>query len=157
MLLTGLYRLSGKNAPTFTTWEHADIYPTQLDVICAVLNLRHFVVFGEIGSRYMPIALVLDGDAQFSELYTEYNWVSAPTIEDIAKAIEQIDLAALRSELDNARWKSRAGIAEDWYLEQPIQTQIDILGAANLRDTLPLWNALSDSEKWELYNKWKKK
>lgn len=155
MLITGLYRFSGKDSPTFTTWEDADINPCQLDVICVNLNLKHFVVFGEIASRYMPIALILDGEAQFSQLYTEYNWLSAPLVEDIAKAVEQIDVAKLREEIERTRWEARASEAEDWYIEQPIQKQLDILGVKNIRETLPKWNAMTAEEKWNLYNQWK--
>ena len=80
MVITGLFRIQGDGETTFTTWENADIEPVQVDVICCILNFRHMAIFGEIGSRYMPIALILDGEAQFSELYTTYKWESAPTI-----------------------------------------------------------------------------
>lgn len=108
MVITGLFRIQGDGETTFTTWENADIEPVQVDVICCILNFRHMAIFGEIGSRYMPIALILDGEAQFSELYTTYKWESAPTIQEIADVLSTINLTELKKQFEDYRWSVKA-------------------------------------------------
>lgn len=156
MVLTGLFRIKNDGEPTFTTWEHADVYPTQIDIICGVLNFRHLFVFGEIGSRYMPICIVLDGDAQFSELYTHYKWLSAPTVREIAEVLGTIDFSKLQAEFEQFRWNVKAEQADDWFLEQNMQSQSAITGEKIPRDALAKWDAMHPQEKYQLYKKWNK-
>ena len=136
MVITGLFRIKGDGETTFTTWENADIEPVQVDVICCILNFRHMAVFGEIGSRYMPIALIIDGEAQFSELYTTYKWISAPTVQEIADVLGTINLAELKKQFEDYRWAVKAEQADDWMLDQPMESQLKILGEKIPRDAL---------------------
>lgn len=154
MVITGLFRIRSEGEPTFTTWEHADVDPVQVDVICCVLNFRHFAVFGEIGSRYMPIALVLDGDAQFSELYTSYNWVSAPTVQEIADVLSTINLPELKSSFDSYRWSVKGEQANDWYLEQTMQEHLKIMNAKTPLEADTKWDKLTPKGKYEYYKVW---
>jgi len=156
MVLTGLFRIKNDGEPTFTTWEHADIYPTQIDVICGVLNFRHLCVFGEIGNQYMPICIVLDGDAQFSELYTNYKWLSAPTVKEIAEVLGTIDFPKLQAEFEQFRWKVKAEQADDWFLEQNMQSQSTITGEKIPREVLAKWDVMPPQEKYQIYKKWNK-
>lgn len=154
MVITGLFRIQGDGETTFTTWENADIEPVQVDVICCILNFRHMAVFGEIGSRYMPIALILDGEAQFSELYTTYKWESAPTIQEIADVLSTINLTELKKQFEGYRWTVKAEQADDWMLDQPMKSQLTILGEKILRDALMKWDAMSPQEKYKIYKQW---
>lgn len=154
MVITGLFRIQGDGETTFTTWEDADIEPVQVDVICCILNFRHMAVFGEIGSRYMPIALILDGEAQFSELYTTYKWESAPTIQEIADVLSTIDLTELKKQFEDYRWTVKAEQADDWMLNQPMESQLTILGEKIPRDALMKWDAMSPQEKYKIYKQW---
>lgn len=154
MVITGLFRIQGDGETTFTTWENADIEPVQVDVICCILNFRHMAVFGEIGSRYMPIALILDGEAQFSELYTTYNWESAPTIQEIADVLSTINLTELKKQFEDYRWTVKAEQADDWMLDQPMESQLTILGEKIPRDALMKWDAMSPQEKYKIYKQW---
>lgn len=157
MFMTGLFRIQSEDEPTFTTWEHADIDPVQIDVICVVLNFRHLAVFGEIGSRYMPIAIVLDGEAQFSELYTTYQWLSAPSVEEIAQVLGTVDFNKLRKEFDDFRWNVKGNMAEDWFMEKSMDYQMKMMGKNIPRDALTLWDSLSPKEKYLKYKEWKEK
>lgn len=154
MVITGLFRIQGDGETTFTTWENADIEPVQVDVICCILNFRHMAVFGEIGSRYMPIALILDGEAQFSELYTTYKWESAPTIQEIADVLSTINLTNLKKQFEDYRWTVKAEQADDWMLNQPMESQLKILGEKIPRDALMKWDAMSPQEKYKIYKQW---
>lgn len=154
MVITGLFRIQGDGETTFTTWENADIEPVQEDVICCILNFRHMAVFGEIGSRYMPIALILDGEAQFSELYTTYKWESAPTIQEIADVLSTINLTNLKKQFEDYRWTVKAEQADDWMLNQPMESQLKILGEKIPRDALMKWDAMSPQEKYKIYKRW---
>lgn len=154
MVITGLFRIQGDGETTFTTWENADIEPVQVDVICCILNFRHMAVFGEIGSRYMPIALILDGEAQFSELYTTYKWESAPTIQEIADVLSTINLTELKKQFEDYRWTVKAEQADDWMLNQPMESQLKILGEKIPRDALMKWDAMSPQEKYKIYKQW---
>lgn len=154
MVITGLFRIQGDGETTFTTWENADIEPVQVDVICCILNFRHMAVFGEIGSRYMPIALILDGEAQFSELYTTYKWESAPTIQEIADVLSTINLTELKKQFEDYRWTVKAEQADDWMLDQPMESQLTILGEKIPRDALMKWDAMSPQEKYKIYKQW---
>lgn len=154
MVITGLFRIKGDGETTFTTWENADIEPVQVDVICCILNFRHMAVFGEIGSRYMPIALILDGEAQFSELYTTYKWGSAPTIQEIADVLGTINLAELKKQFEDYRWTVKAEQADDWMLDQPMESQLKILGEKIPRDALMKWDAMSPQNKYKIYKQW---
>lgn len=154
MVITGLFRIKGDGETTFTTWEDADIEPVQVDVICCILNFRHMAVFGEIGSRYMPIALILDGEAQFSELYTTYKWESAPTIQEIADVLSTINLTDLKKQFEDYRWTVKAEQADDWMLNQPMKSQLTILGEKIPRDALMKWDAMSPQEKYKIYKQW---
>lgn len=154
MVITGLFRIKGDGETTFTTWEDADIEPVQVDVICCILNFRHMAVFGEIGSRYMPIALILDGEAQFSELYTTYKWESAPTVQEIADVLSTINLAELKKQFEDYRWTVKAEQADDWMLDQPMESQLRILGERIPRDALMKWDAMSPQEKYKIYKQW---
>lgn len=154
MVITGLFRIQGDGETTFTTWENADIEPVQVDVICCILNFRHMAVFGEIGSRYMPIALILDGEAQFSELYTTYKWESAPTVQEIADVLSTINLAELKKQFEDYRWTVKAEQADDWMLDQPMESQLRILGERIPRDALMKWDAMSPQEKYKIYKQW---
>lgn len=154
MVITGLFRIQGNGETTFTTWENADIEPVQVDVICCILNFRHMAVFGEIGSRYMPIALILDGEAQFSELYTTYKWESAPTIQEIADVLSTINLTELKKQFEDYRWTVKAEQADDWMLDQPMESQLTILGEKIPRDALMKWDAMSPQEKYKIYKQW---
>lgn len=154
MVITGLFRIQGDSETTFTTWENADIEPVQVDVICCILNFRHMAVFGEIGSRYMPIALILDGEAQFSELYTTYKWESAPTIQEIADVLSTINLTELKKQFEDYRWTVKAEQADDWMLNQPMESQLTILGEKIPRDALMKWDAMSPQEKYKIYKQW---
>lgn len=154
MVITGLFRIKGDGETTFTTWENADIEPVQVDVICCILNFRHMAVFGEIGSRYMPIALILDGEAQFSELYTTYKWESAPTVQEIANILSTINLAELKKQFEDYRWTVKAEQADDWMLDQPMESQLKILGEKIPRDALMKWDAMSPEEKYKTYKQW---
>ncbi len=156
MVLTGLFRIRNEGEPTFTIWENADIYPTQIDVICGVLNFRHLIVFGEIGSRYMPICIVLDGKAQFSELYTNYKWLLAPTVEEIAEVLGTIDFTKLQAEFEQFRWKVKAEQADDWFLGQDMQSQSTITNEKIPCEALAKWDAMPPQEKYQLYKKWNK-
>lgn len=151
MVLTGLYRIVGDGEATFTTWEHADIYPNQIDVICGVLNFRHLIVFGEIGSRYMPICLSLDGEAQFSELYAEYKWISAPTVDEIANVLSTINLKELDEEFKRFRWVALAEKADDWFSGLPVEKQIDLSGGSYPAEATMWWNSLSNEERYRKY------
>lgn len=157
MVLTGLYRIRSEGEPTFTTWENADIEPVMIDAIVCILNFRHLAVFGEIGSRYMPIALILDGEAQFSELYTTYKWISAPTIAEITELLSTIDLKKLKSQFDEYRWSVKSEQADDWMLEQPLEKQLQILNEKIPRDALAKWDSLNSQEKYNLYRQWNQK
>ncbi len=154
MVITGLFRIQGDGETTFTTWENADIEPVQVDVICCILNFRHMAIFGEIGSRYMPIALILDGEAQFSELYTTYKWESAPTIQEIADVLSTINLTELKKQFEDYRWTVKAEQADDWMLDQPMESQLTILGEKIPRDALMKWDAMSPQEKYKIYKQW---
>ncbi len=154
MVITGLFRIQGDGETTFTTWENADIEPVQVDVICCILNFRHMAIFGEIGSRYMPIALILDGEAQFSELYTTYKWESAPTIQEIADVLSTINLTELKKQFEDYRWSVKAEQADDWMLDQPMESQHRILGERIPRDALMKWDAMSPQEKYKIYKQW---
>lgn len=154
MVITGLFRIQGDGETTFTTWENADIEPVQVDVICCILNFRHMAVFGEIGSRYMPIALILDGEAQFSELYTTYKWESAPTIQEVADVLSTINLAELKKQFEDYRWTVKGLQADDWMLDQPMKSQLTILGEKIPRDALIKWDAMSSQEKYKIYKQW---
>ncbi|MBO4965892.1 MAG: hypothetical protein J6C81_06475 [Muribaculaceae bacterium] len=154
MVITGLFRIQGDGETTFTTWDNADIEPVQVDVICCILNFRHMAVFGEIGSRYMPIALILDGEAQFSELYTTYKWESAPTVQEIADVLSTINLAELKKQFEDYRWTVKAEQADDWMLDQPMESQLRILGERIPRDALMKWDAMSPQEKYKIYKQW---
>lgn len=154
MVITGLFRIKGDGETTFTTWENADIEPVQVDVICCILNFRHMTVFGEIGSRYMPIALIIDGEAQFSELYTTYKWISAPTVQEIADVLGTINLAELKKQFEDYRWAVKAEQADDWMLDQPMESQLKILGEKIPRDALMKWDAMSPQEKYKIYKRW---
>lgn len=154
MVITGLFRIQGDGETTFTTWENADIEPVQVDVICCILNFRHMAIFGEIGSRYMPIALILDGEAQFSELYTTYKWESAPTIQEIADVLSTINLTELKKQFEDCRWSVKAEQADDWMLDQPMESQHRILGERIPRDALMKWDAMSPQEKYKIYKQW---
>lgn len=154
MVITGLFRIQGDGETTFTTWDNADIEPVQVDVICCILNFRHMAVFGEIGSRYMPIALILDGEAQFSELYTTYKWESAPTVQEIADVLSTINLAELKKQFEDYRWTVKAEQADDWMLDQPMESQLKILGEKIPRDALMKWDAMSPLEKYKIYKQW---
>lgn len=154
MVITGLFRIQGDGETTFTTWENADIEPVQVDVICCILNFRHMAVFGEIGSRYMPIALILDGEAQFSELYTTYKWESAPTVQEIADVLSTINLADLKKQFEDYRWTVKAEQADDWMLDQPMESQLRILGEKIPRDALRKWDAMSPEEKYKTFKQW---
>lgn len=154
MVITGLFRIQGDGETTFTTWENADIEPVQVDVICCILNFRHMAVFGEIGSRYMPIALILDGEAQFSELYTTYKWESAPTVQEIADVLSTINLADLKKQFEAYRWTVKAEQADDWMLDQPMESQLRILGEKIPRDALRKWDAMSPEEKYKTFKQW---
>lgn len=154
MVITGLFRIQGDGETTFTTWDNADIEPVQVDVICCILNFRHMAVFGEIGSRYMPIALILDGEAQFSELYTTYKWESAPTVQEIADILSTINLAELKKQFEDYRWTVKAEQADDWMLDQPMESQLKILGEKIPRDALMKWDAMSPEEKYKTYKQW---
>ena len=154
MVITGLFRIQGDGETTFTTWENADIEPVQVDVICCILNFRHMAIFGEIGSRYMPIALILDGEAQFSELYTTYKWESAPTIQEIADDLSTINLTELKKQFEDYRWSVKAEQADDWMLDQPMESQHRILGERIPRDALMKWDAMSPQEKYKIYKQW---
>ncbi len=154
MVITGLFRIQGDGETTFTTWENADIEPVQVDVICCILNFRHMAVFGEIGSRYMPIALILDGEAQFSELYTTYKWESAPTIQEVADVLSTINLTELKKQFEDYRWTVKAEQADDWMLDQPMESQLTILGEKIPRDALIKWDAMSPQEKYKIYKQW---
>ena len=153
MVITGLFRIQGDGETTFTTWENADIEPVQVDVICCILNFRHMAIFGEIGSRYMPIALILDGEAQFSELYTTYKWESAPTIQEIADVLSTINLTELKKQFEDYRWSVKAEQADDWMLDQPMESQHRILGERIPRDALMKWDAMSPQEKYKIYKR----
>lgn len=157
MVITDLFRIKGDGETTFTTWENADIEPVQVDVICCIFNFRHMAVFGEIGSRYMPIALILDGNAQFSELYTTYNWVSAPTVQEIADVLSSINLAELKKQFEDYRWTVKAEHADDWMLDQPMEAQLKILDEKIPRDALMKWDAMSPEEKYKIFKLWTKK
>lgn len=157
MVLTGLFRIRAIGETTFTTWENADIEPVQIDVIACALNFRHLVVFGEIGSRYMPIALVLDGDAQFSELYTTYNWLSAPTIEDIAQVLGMVDFAKLQKEFKEYQWSVKEEQADDWYLEQTMQEHLKIMDAKTPLEADTKWDKLTPKGKYEYFKVWTQK
>ena len=157
MVITGLFRILAEGETTFTTWEHADLNPVQIDVICVVLNFRHMAVFGEIGSRYMPIALILDGDAQFSELYTTYNWISAPTVEEIAGVVGTINLQHLRQEFEDFRWQVKGEQADDWLMEQPIEKQLELIGIKNPRNAFIGWVSISPKEKYLKFKSWTEK
>ena len=154
MVITGLFRIRSEGEPTFTTWENADMEPVQIDVICCILNFRHMAVFGEIGSRYMPIALILDGEAQFSELYTTYKWESAPTIQEVADVLSTINLTELKKQFEDYRWTVKAEQADDWMLDQPMESQLTILGEKNPRDALIKWDTMSPQEKYKIYKQW---
>lgn len=154
MVITGLFRIQGDGETTFTTWENADIEPVQVDVICCILNFQHMAVFGEIGSRYMPIALILDGEAQFSELYTTYKWISAPTVQEIADVLGTINLAELKKQFEDYRWAVKAEQADDWMLDQPMESQLKILGEEIPRDALIKWDAMSPQNKYKIYKQW---
>ena len=154
MVITGLFRIQGDGETTFTTWENADIEPVQVDVICCILNFRHMAIFGEIGSRYMPIALILDGEAQFSELYTTYKWESAPTIQEIADVLSTINLTELKKQFEDYRWSVKAEQADDWMLDQPMESKHRILGERIPRDALMKWDAMSPQEKYKIYKQW---
>ena len=154
MVITGLFRIQGDGETTFTTWENADLEPVQVDVICCILNFRHMAVFGEIGSRYMPIALILDGEAQFSELYTTYKWESAPTVQEIADILSTINLAELKKQFEDYRWTVKAEQADDWMLDQPMESQLRILGEKIPRDALMKWDTMSPEEKYKTYKQW---
>lgn len=153
-ILTGLFRIIGDGEPAFTTWEHADTEPVQIDVIVGVLNFQHLFVFGEIGSQYMPISIVLEGEAQFSELYTQYKWIAAPTPQEIAETLEKINLAALKSEFETFRWKVKGEMADDWFLERNMQEQSAITGESIPRDALAKWDRMTPQEKYESFKKW---
>lgn len=157
MTITGLFRILAEGETTFTTWEHADLNPVQIDVICVVLNFRHMAVFGEIGSRYMPIALILDGDAQFSELYTTYNWISAPTVEEMAAILGTINLQQLKQEFEDFRWQVKGEQADDWLMEQPIEKQIELIGITTTCEALAKWCSLPPKEKYLKYKSWTEK
>lgn len=157
MVMTGLFRIKAEGETTFRTWEHADLEPVQIDVICVVLNFRHLAVFGEIGSRYMPIAIVLDGNAQFSELYTTYEWDSAPTVEEIAKVLETVDFSQLKNEFEDFRWKTKGEEADDWFLERNMEEQQRIMGITIPRDALSKWDSMTPREKYSTYKTWKEK
>ena len=154
MVITGLFRIQGDGETTFTTWENAAIEPVQVDVICCILNFRHMAVFGEIGSRYMPIALILDGEAQFSELYTTYKWESAPTVQEIADVLSTINLADLKKQFEDYRWTVKAEQADDWMLDQPMESQLRILGEKIPRDALRKWDAMSPEKKYKTFKQW---
>ena len=156
-ILTGLFRILGDEEPAFTTWEHADTEPVQIDVIVGVLNFQHLFVFGEIGSQYMPISIVLDGDAQFSELYTQYKWIAAPTPQEIADILSTINLAELKSEFETFRWKVKGEMADDWFLESNMQEQSAITGESIPRDVLAKWDRMTPQEKYESFKKWQGK
>ena len=142
---------------TFTTWEHADIDPVQIDVIVCVLNFRHLAVFGEIGSRYMPIALVLDGEAQFSELYTTYQWISAPTIEEIAQVLSTIDFGKLQNDFKEYQWAVKEEQANDWYLEHTMQEHLKIMDAKTPLEADTKWDKMTPKGKYEYFKIWTKK
>ena len=93
----------------------------------------------------MPIALILDGEAQFSELYTTYKWESAPTIQEIAE---------LKKQFEDYRWSVKAEQADDWMLDQPMESQHRILGERIPRDALMKWDAMSPQEKYKIYKQW---
>lgn len=156
-ILTGLFRIIGDGEPAFTTWEHADTEPVQIDVIVGVLNFQHLFVFGEIGSQYMPISIVLEGEAQFSELYIQYNWIAAPTPQEIAKTLEKINLSELKSEFETFRWKVKAEMADDWFLERNMQEQSTITGENIPRDALAKWDRMPPQEKYSSFKKWNEK
>lgn len=151
LTLTGLFRIVGDGETTFTTWEDADIYPVQVDVICGVLNFRHLVVFGEIGSRYMPICLSLDGEPQFSELYTNYKWLSAPTVDEIAAILSTINFRKLNEEFSNFRWAVFGGKADDWFSRLPLEKQVELSGGSYPEEATMWWNSLSNDEKYREY------
>lgn len=154
MVMTGLFRIKAEGETTFTTWEHADLEPVQIDVICIVLNFRHLAVFGEIGSRYMPIAIVLDGNAQFSELYTTYEWESAPTVEEIAKVLETVNFSQLKKEFEDFQWSVKGEQADDWFMEQPMEEQLRIMGSNITRDALEKWDKMTPKGKYEYFKVW---
>lgn len=157
MAMTGLFRIKAEGETTFTTWEHADLEPVQIDVICIVLNFRHLAVFGEIGSRYMPIAIVLDGNAQFSELYTTYEWISAPTVEEIAKVLETVNFSQLKKEFEDFRWKVKGEEADEWFLERNMEEQQRIMDSSIPRDVLTMWDSMTPREKYLKHKTWKDK
>lgn len=154
MVMTGLFRIKAEGETTFTTWEHADLEPVQIDVICIVLNFRHLAVFGEIGSRYMPIAIVLDGNAQFSELYTTYEWESAPTVEEIAKVLETVNFSQLKKEFEDFQWSVKGEQADDWFMEQPMEEQLRIMGSNIPRDALAKWDKMTPKGKYDYFKVW---
>ena len=156
-ILTGLFRILGDEEPAFTTWEHADTEPVQIDVIVGVLNFQHLFVFGELGSQYMPISIVLDGDAQFSELYTQYKWIAAPTPQEIADILSTINLSELKSEFETFRWKVKGEMADDWFLERNMQEQSTITGENIPRDALAKWDRMTPQEKYSSFKKWNEK
>lgn len=157
IVLTGLFRIRAVGETTFTTWEHADIDPVQIDVIVCVLNFRHLAVFGEIGSRYMPIALVLDGEAQFSELYTTYQWISAPTIEEIAQVLSTIDFDKLQNDFKEYQWAVKEEQANDWYLEHTMQEHLKIMDAKTPLEADTKWDKMTPKGKYEYFKIWTKK
>lgn len=154
MVMTGLFRIKAEGETTFTTWEHADLEPVQIDVICIVLNFRHLAVFGEIGSRYMPIAIVLDGNAQFSELYTTYEWESAPTVEEIAKVLETVNFSQLKKEFEDFQWSVKGEQADDWFMERPMEEQLRIMVSNIPRDALEKWDKMTHKGKYEYFKVW---
>lgn len=156
-VLTGLFRILGDGEPAFTTWEHADINPVNIDVIVGVLNFRHLCVFGEIGGNYMPISIVLDGEAQFSELYTNYKWIAAPTPQEIADTLSTINLPELKTEFDEFRWKVKGEMADDWFLERNMQEQSVITDENIPREALRKWDNMTSQEKYDAYKKWNAK
>lgn len=156
LVLTNLYRIQGKDETTFTTWEGADLEPVQAEVICGVLNFLHIFVFADVGSKYVPICLWLDGEEpNFNKSFEEYNWLSSPSKEDIVEVISKINLPILKDQFDSFCWKVKDTQADEWFAELTVPRQMAILQVDTPEDAVSKWFGKTPKEKYELFKEWK--
>lgn len=148
--MTDLFRLDCEDENMFTTWEDADIYPVDLDVLVAVLNWKYFAVFCETGLHILPILLVLEHPT-WCPLYEKFPMIARPTHEELLDAIKSIDTAKLKSDFDRIYQQFKGEKADDWFLELTMAEQMKVTGLPTIQAATDFWTKLPPLQKYAFY------